>query len=181
MRKLLLFVCFSIVLLFMSACGNEEKSKEDSSAEQESTDISDSAREFGEKFIKALYTIEDTDFDLENPENMQAYQDEFASYFTEDEFEALNNKRFFIMPQEVAAKQKNTIDVKDITLEASDDSKEDDSIEFEHAFTLIFKDEDGKEVDNAELAGQMVIENMDDDLIISRYYDEGIPNELLQP
>src|SRR5699024_2408365 len=104
-----------------------------SSAEQESTDISDSAREFGEKFIKALYTIEDTDFDLENPENMQAYQDEFASYFTEDEFEALNNKRFFIMPQEVAAKQENTIEVKDIKLEASDNSEEDDSIEFEHA------------------------------------------------
>lgn len=181
MRKLLLFVCFSIVLLFISACGNEEKSKEDSSAELESTDISDSAREFGEKFIKVLYTIEDTDFDLDDPENMQEYQDEFASYFTEDEFEALNNKRFFLMPQEVAAKQENTIDVKDIELEASDDSEGDDSIEFEHSFTLIFKDEDGKEVDNAELAGQMVIENMDDDLKISRYYDEGIPKELLHP
>jgi len=36
-------------------------------------------------------------------------------------------------------------------------------------------------VDNAELAGQMVIENMDDDLKISRYYDEGIPKELLHP
>ena len=180
MRKLFLFACFSIVLLLISACGNEEK-QEDVEAETESTDISDSAREFGEKFIKALYTIEDTDFDLENPENMQAYQDEFASYFTEDEFEALNNKRFFIMPQEVAAKQENTIEVKDIKLEASDNSEEDDSIEFEHAFTLIFKDEDGKEVDNAELAGQMVIENIDDDLKISRYYDEGIPNELLQP
>src|SRR5699024_692272 len=118
---------------------------------------------------------------IKNKKKKKTNQNKYKSNFTEDEYETLNNKRFFLMPQEVAAKQENTIDVKDIELEASDDSEEDDSIEFEHAFTLIFKDEDGKEVDNTELAGQMVIENMDDDLIISRYYDEGIPNELLQP
>lgn len=67
--------------------------------------IEQAARELGKEFIDKLYTVEEANLDLENIEAMLEYQNDFSIYLTDDEFEELASKRFFLIPQEAAEKQ----------------------------------------------------------------------------
>jgi len=109
-------------------------------------------------------------------------QEEFLSYLTEDEFEELANRRFFLMPLEAASVQNSTISVQNIELEQYDrDQDESNSIDFDHSFTLIFTDQEGNEIDEVEIKGQMTIVETENGLKIDRYYDSEIPMDMLNP
>lgn len=159
MRKLFVLLCCSVSLLFLvSACENKE----------------DNAVEIGEKFIKELYNVGNSSVDLNkmNAEQLIDKQSEFSIYFTEEEFEDLANKRFFLIPQEVGSKQNNTISVQNIKFEKYEQGQsESESLDFNHSFTLIFTDPEGNEADKAKMKGQMTIVNTENGLKIDRYYD----------
>lgn len=152
-------MCCSVVILFLvSACGSKEEGEVD----------------LGERFIKELYNVDDSNFDVNrmNVEQLIDYQNKFSVYFTEKEFENLANKRFFLIPLEIANKQNNEIVVQNIVLKKADRAqKENNSFDFDHSFTLIFIDEDGENIDEIEIKGQMSIVNTENGLKIDRYYD----------
>lgn len=174
MRRLFVLLCYSVALLLLvSACENTE---------DDPSDFTDSAVELGEEFIKELYTIDDPSLDYNgmSVESLIAAQNEFSPYLTEKEFEGLANKRFFLMPLEAASKQNNTISVQNIEFEkTSGDSKESDSLDFDHSLTLVFKDQEGNKVDEVKIKGQMTVVDTDNGLKINRYYDSEIPVEML--
>ncbi|CDO05148.1 hypothetical protein BN988_03734 [Oceanobacillus picturae] len=59
MRKLFVFLCYSVaLLLFVTAC--KETGADDT------TNFKDSAVEHGEEFIKELYTVDELNFDFED-------------------------------------------------------------------------------------------------------------------
>ena len=170
MRKLFVLFCYLVaLLLFVSACGNN-------------SDFTDSAVELGEEFIEELYNVDDLGFDLEDVDSMIAHQNEFSSFFTEDEFEDLSTNRFFLMPLEAANNQNSTISVENIAFVRYDrDQVEKDALDFEHSFNLLFIDQEGNEVDEIEMNGQMTVVDSKDGLKINRYHDSEIPIELLNP
>ncbi|HLR68406.1 MAG TPA: hypothetical protein VK105_14975 [Virgibacillus sp.] len=184
MRKLFVLLCYSVALLFLvSACGNTE---------DDSSDFTDSAVELGEEFIKELYIIDDPSFEFDSSESMIDAQNEFSSYLTEKEFEELAIRRFFLMPLEAASKQNSTIAVQniefeqydrdpDVTVEEYNDRAESESLDFNHSFTLIFTDQEGNEVEEVKIKGQMTVVDTEDGLKIDRYYDSEIPVDLLYP
>ncbi|MEI3613995.1 hypothetical protein [Pseudogracilibacillus sp. SO30301A] len=101
-RFFVLMCCFVVLLFFVSAC----ESKEDDEVD------------YGVKFIKAFYNVDDSSLDVNkmNAQQLNDYQNKFSTYFTEKEFKNLANKRFFLIPQEVASKQGNEIFVQNIVL-----------------------------------------------------------------
>lgn len=176
MRRVFVLCCYAVALLLMiSACGNTE---------DDASHSADDGVDLGKEFIEALYNIDDPSVDYNDMsiEATIAAQHEFSSYFTEEEFEALANKRFFLMPQEAALTQDSTISVENIVFEPySRDETKSDSFDFEHSFTLLFTDQKGNEVDEVELEGQMTIVDTENGWVIERYYDSEIPAELLYP
>ena len=174
MRKLFVLLYYSVALLFLvSACGNTE---------DDSSDFTDTAVGLGEEFIKELYIIDDPSFDFDSSESMIDAQNEFSSYLTEKEFEELAVRRFFLMPLEAASKQNSTIAVQNIEFEQYDrDQEESNSLDFDHSFTLIFTNQEGNEVAEIEIKGQMTIVDTENGLKIDRYYDGEIPVDMLSP
>lgn len=184
MRKLFLLLSYVVVfVLLISACGN----KQDSAPNAE-----DTAKDFGKKFIKTLYDVDDPDIYQRNftstddaeeiADAIKDYQGEFSLYLTEDELEFLTNSRFLFMPLEAAGNLNNTINVQNITFDKYDaDQAEGDAFKFEHSFALVFKDEEGNEVNEVTIEGQMTIIDTDNGLKIDRYYDGGIPMEIIKP
>ncbi len=80
MRKLFeFFICFSLILVLVSACGSNE----------EASDFPEHAIEFSEEFIKELYTVEDANLDLESMsvEELIEIQNVYEPYLTEEELE----------------------------------------------------------------------------------------------
>lgn len=172
----MLLACFSILLIYiLSACGNVKTND----APNEEGINEQAARELGKEFIDKLYTVEEANLDLENIEAMLEYQNDFSIYLTDDEFEELASKRFFLIPQEAAEKQQCTISVHNIEIKISNVGKE--SVDFDHQFILEFTDEKGNEVNTIEMNGQMTVSKTDDGLKISRYYDSEFPVEMLNP
>lgn len=159
MQRFFVLMCCSVVILFLvSAC----ESKEDNEVA------------LGERFIKELYNVDDANFDVNkmDVEQLIDYQNKFSAYFTEKEFKNLANKRFFLIPLEVASKQGNEIFVQNIVLKKADrGQKENNSFDFDHSFTLIFIDKEGENVDEIEIKGQISIVNTENGLKIDRYYD----------
>lgn len=177
MRKLFaLLWCSVALLLLVSACGNQD---------DDSTDKTDAAMKVGEEFIDELYNVEASDLDFDNIsiESATDYQNEFKPYLTEKEFEELANKRLLLMPQEAAFNEDSNIAVQYIEFEQSNQEKEDkeanDAIDFEHSFTLLFTDQDGNEVEEVEIDGQMTVIYTDDEWKIDRYHDSKVPMEML--
>lgn len=168
MRKLFVLICCSIALLFLvSACESKE----------------DNAVELGEEFIKELYNVDVQIVDANgmSTEQLIEIQDKFSSYFTEKEFNNLSINRIFLIPTEVASGLNNTISVQDILIKKDRDQEKGESLYFDHSFTLIFTDQDGKMVDQAEIKGQMTIVDTDDGLKIDRYYDDNTLMNMLSP
>lgn len=167
MQRFFVLMCCSVVLLLLvSACEGKEDDEVD----------------LGVKFINELYNIDDSSFDVNkmNAEQLIDYQNKFSTYFTEKEFNNLANKRFFLIPQEVASKQDNEIFVQNIVLKKADrGQKENNSIDFDLSFTLIFMNNEGENVDETEIKGQMSIVNTEKGLKIDRYYDGEILNDML--
>ena len=176
MRNLFVLLCSSVALLFLvSACNTTEDN---------SSNFTDSAVAFGEGFIKETYSIDEAkpDYNDMSAESLIDAQEEFSSFLTEDEFEELANRRFFLMPLEAASVQNSTISVQNIELKQYDrDQDESNSIDFDHSFTLIFTDQEGNEVDEVEIKGQMTIVETENGLNIDRYYDSEIPMDMLNP
>lgn len=159
MRKLFVLLFCSVSFLFLiSACENKE----------------DTSVEIAEEFLTEFYNVEDSSVDLNkmNEEQLIDNQNKFSIYFTEKEFEDLANKRFFLIPQEVASKKDNTISLQKIKFEKNEqDQSESESLDFNHSFTLVFTDSEGNEVDKVKIEGQMTIVDTEDGLKIDRYYD----------
>lgn len=159
MRKLFVLLCCSVSILFLiSAC----ESKEDTSVE------------IGEEFLKEFYNVQDSNVDLEemNEEQLIDHQNKFSTYFTEKEFKDLADKRFFLIPQEVASKKDNTISLENIKFEKNEqDQSESESYDYNHSFTLVFTDSEGNEADKVKIEGEMTILDTEDGLKIDRYYD----------
>ena len=159
MRKLFVLLFCSVSLLFLiSACENKE----------------DTSAELVEEFLKEFYNVEDSSVDLDemNEEQLIDHQNKFSTYFTEKEFNDLANKRFFLIPQEVASKKDNTISLQNIKFEKDEqDQSESESLDCNHSFTLVFNDSEGNEADKVEIEGQMTIVDTEDGLKIDRYYD----------
>ncbi|MEI3607675.1 hypothetical protein SPD48_18485 [Pseudogracilibacillus sp. SE30717A] len=84
------------------------------------------------------------------------------------------------MPQDAANKQNETISVKQIEIEKYGGAEE-DTINFNHRFTIEFKDMKGITVDEVDMNGQMTVVKTADSLKIARYYDSHIPLEKLSP
>ncbi|CDO05149.1 hypothetical protein BN988_03735 [Oceanobacillus picturae] len=113
---------------------------------------------------------------------MLDYSNAYSTYLTEEEFEDLSAKRFFIIPQEVANKQNSTITVQNIKFEKyGEDQEESDSIDFEQTFTLVFTDQEGNTVDEVELKGQMKVVDTENGLKIDRYHDGQTLVDMLYP
>lgn len=53
--------------------------------------------------------------------------------------------------------------------------------EFEHTFTLIFEDQSRKEMESADVSGQITVVDDAGDMKIDRYYDDGFPEDMLEP
>ncbi|AVQ97691.1 hypothetical protein OBCHQ24_00955 [Oceanobacillus iheyensis] len=175
MRKLFLLLCYSVaLLLFVTAC-------KDTGAD-DSSNFKDTAVELGEEFIKELYTVDELNFDFEDTDLMLDYSNAYSTYLTEEEFEDLSAKRFFIIPQEVANKQNRTITVQNIKFERDDgDQEESNSIDLEQTFTLIFTDQEGNTVDEVDMKGQMTVVDTENRLKIDRYYDGQTLVDMLYP
>ena len=159
MRNLLFLICFSVILLFLvSSCDKKE----------------DDAKEFGEEFIKELYNVDYPKMDVNkmSTEQLIEFQKDFSTYFTEKEFKELSIKRFFLIPLEVASELNNTISVQNIEIKKDSEQEKGESIYFDHSFTLIFTDVDGKKGDELEVKGQMTIEDTENGFKIDRYYDD---------
>jgi len=170
MRTFLLLSCYALILFIVSACGNTTDAT-----------LEDKAIEHGKEFITELYTIDNADFDFEDVEATLDLQDEFLPYFTDEEFENLAIKRFFIMPQEAANAQDSTISVKEMELESYErDDVDEDAVNVEHEFTLVLTDQDGNEVEEFDITGQMTVIETEDGLKIDRYHDSKIPVEMGQ-
>jgi len=171
MRTFLFLSCYSSILLIVSACGNTMD-----------TTLEDKAIEHGKEFITELYTINESDFDFEDVEATLNLQEEFLPYFTDEEFENLKTKRFFIMPQEAANAQDSTISVGQIELDPYErDDTDSGVVDMEHEFTLVLTDEDETEVEEFEITGQMTVIETEDGLKIDRYHDSKIPVEIISP
>lgn len=176
MRKLFnpfLGLCFLLFLL--SAC---------SSMEEETPNFPDLAMNLSEEFIDTLYTVDDADFVTENSsaEEIIDIQNEYKPYLTGDEFEELSAKRLLSLPEEVASQLKNTISVEKIELEHNQQTEDEkDSVDLNHSFTLVFKDETENKVDEIELTGQMTVIDTKDGLKISRYHDTDELVEMYAP
>ncbi|CDQ40561.1 MULTISPECIES: hypothetical protein [Virgibacillus] len=174
MRKLFVLLCYSGALLFLvSACGNTD---------EDASDSTNTAVGLGQRFIEELYSVDNSSFDYNGmtAESLIHAQNEFSSYFTEKEFEELANKRFFLMPLEAASNQNNTISVQNIEFEKTGgDPEESNSLDFDHSFTLIFKDQEGNEQDKVKIEGQMTVIDTENGLKIDRYHDSEIPIEKL--
>lgn len=172
MRKLQLVCCSAIVLLlFVSACSNEKNS-------------SDAAIEYGKEFIEKLYTIDAPTVDVEEMgiNFFLDYQNEFSPYLIKNEFDEMASKRLFILPLEIASNQNSTITVQNIHFEKYErDNAEENSLDFKHSFTLKFTNLDDNSEEEIEMTGQMTIMNEENELKIYRYYDSGIPAEMLNP
>ncbi|MGP4066911.1 hypothetical protein ACTWPF_18650 [Oceanobacillus sp. M65] len=175
MRKLFLLLCYSVaLLLFVTAC-------KDTGAD-DSSNFKDTAVELGEEFIKEFYTVDELNFDFEDTDLMLDYSNAYSTYLTEEEFEDLSAKRFFIIPQEVANKQNRTITVQNIKFERDDgDQEESNSIDLEQTFTLIFTDQEGNTVDEVDMKGQMTVVDTENRLKIDRYYDGQTLVDMLYP
>lgn len=173
MRKIFsLFSYFIALLLFVSACGKKEEG---------SFNITESAAELGKEFINKLYSVEypsSNYYEMSVNSRMDA-QNEFSSYFTEEEFKGLANQRVFLMPLEAATKQNSTISVQDITFDNYKLKSE--QIDFDHSFTLILTDTEGNETAEIEINGQMTVVDSKNGLKIDRYYDSQIPKDMLVP
>lgn len=157
MRKIFaLMSCFVFVIL-LSGCDNNE----------------DNAVKLGEEFIQKLYTVDNTDRNVNKMSTRQhvEFQDGFSPYLTKDEFHKLIMKRVFLTPREVAFWLNNTISIQNISLEEYSGLEKRESLYFNHSFTLIFTNQDGDKVDEKEIKGEMTIIDTDDGLKIDRYYD----------
>lgn len=157
-RKFVLLFCSVSLLFLISACESKE----------------DNPVELGEEFIKEFYTVEDSTVDLDemNVEQLIENQNKFSIYFTEKEFNDLANKRFFLIPQEVASKTDNTTSLQNIKFEKNEqDQSESESHDTNYSFTLVFTDAEGNEVDKVNIEGQMTIVETEDGFKIDRYYD----------
>ena len=175
MRKVFVSFCYSIALLLLvTACGNTET---------DTSDLTKSAEELGEEFIEELYSVDDTNFDYDSMdvESLINIQNDFSSYLTEKEWEELASKRFFLMPLEAASNLNSTITVQQIEFENTTHEQEENSLNFDHSFTLLFHDLEGNEVDEVKINGQMTVIYTENELKIDRYYDSEIPNEILYP
>src|SRR5690625_1512439 len=158
MRRLFVLLCFSVALLFLvSAC--------------EYKDVD--AVQFGKEFINELYSVDDPNVDVSkmSTEQLIEAQKEFSTYFTEKEFKDLTTKRLFLIPLEIASIQNSKISVQDIVIKEDRDQEKDDSLYFDHSFTLMFTDRDGKKIDEVEVKGQLTIVDRCDGLKIDRYYN----------
>jgi len=168
MRRLFVLLCFSVALLFLvSACENKD----------------DDAVQFGKEFINELYSVDDPNVDVSkmSTEQLIEAQKEFSTYFTEKEFKDLTTKRLFLIPLEIASIQNSKISVQDIVIKEDRDQEKDDSLYFDHSFTLMFTDRDGKKIDEVEVKGQMTIVDRGDGLKIDRYYDGKNLLDMLNP
>ncbi len=86
------------------------------------------------------------------------------------------------MPEEVASKLENSISVENLELEQYDrEGAEEDSVDFNHSFTLLFRDKEGNDVEETELNGQMTVLDTEDGLRISRYHDNKKLIKMLYP
>lgn len=174
MRKPIIFMCYAmILLLFVSAC---------SKTEDATSDHTDAAVELGTEFIEKLYNVDGNDFDSDDENSIIETQNEFSSYLTKEEFEDLSVRRFLTLPRQVASEESMIISVEDIKFEQNEDDKTDDkkdSNDFNHSFTLILKNEKSEQMEELEIDGQMSVEDTEDGWKISKYYDTGITNELL--
>ena len=158
MRGFFVLLCFSVALLFLvSACENKDVD----------------AVQLGKEFIKELYSVGDPNVDVSkmSTEQLIEAQREFSTYFTEKEFKDLTIKRLFLIPLEIASIQNSKISVQDIVIKEDRDQEKGDSLYFDHSFTLMFTDRDGKKIDEVEVKGQMTIVDRGDGLKIDRYYD----------
>ncbi len=175
MQKGFVSFCYSIALLLLvGACGNTGA---------DTSDLTKSAEELGKKFIKELYNVDDINFDYDSMdvESLINTQNDFSSYLTEKEWKELANKRFFLMPLEAASNQNSTITVQQIEFENTNHEQEENALNLDHSFTLLFQDSEGNEVEEVKINGQMTVIYTDNDVKIDRYYDSEIPNELLYP
>lgn len=168
MRNVFLIPCILLFLFMLSAC-SEKAGGKDILNETDAANL-------GKEFIEQIYNIElDGLIDMNDPEPMLEYQNEFADYLTEDEFEDLFNRRFFLIPQEAAERQNSSIAVNDIEFELT--KKEEESMAFDLSFIIEFTDINQEE----NITGQMTVSKTDDSLRISRYYDQSIRSDLFVP
>src|SRR5690625_3152863 len=113
MRRLFVFLCFSVTLLLLfSAFENKD----------------DDAVQFGKEFINELYSVDDSNVDVSkmSTEQLIEAQKEFSTYFTEKEFKDLTTKRLFLIPLEIASIQNSKISVQDIVIKEDRDQEKDD-------------------------------------------------------
>jgi hypothetical protein len=175
MRKLFVLLCYSVaLLLFVTACKD--------TGSDDTTNFKDSAVDLGEEFINELYIVDELNFDFEDIELMLDYSNAYSTYLTEEEFEDLSAKRFFIIPQEVADKQNKTITVQNIKFEKyNEDQEESGSIDLEQTFTLVFTDQEGNTVDELDIKGQMTVVDTENGVKIDRYHDGQTLVDMLYP
>ncbi|HLR60496.1 MAG TPA: hypothetical protein VK094_08510 [Pseudogracilibacillus sp.] len=171
MRKLFSpFVGLCLLFFLLSACSSME----------EATD----AMDLSEEFIDTLYTVDNADFvtGKTSAEEIIDIQNEYKPYLTEDEFEELSAKRLLSLPNEIASQLKNTISVEKIELEHNQQTEDEkDSVDLNHSFTLVFKDEAENKVDKIEMTGQMTVIETKDGPKISRYHDTDELVEMYAP
>lgn len=181
----IIIVCFSCLLLFvLTGCsdgkGTVENDQTSSTTETKMPLNKQEAKGFGENFIKKLYSANPSDIDFNNVESIPQYAEKFNLYLTDKEFDDLYNHRYLTLAPEIANKLNESLEVADVTLKVEDPlegSEENDEIKLSFQFQIHFLDENNERTDQAEIVGDMTIEESGETFKINRYYDRGFPVE----
>ena len=158
----------SLVMMFtllLVGCSDDEEMKNGVTELEE-------AHDFAEAFLTKFYDTENVTVDLENPDEMIDYMNEFKAYLTEEEFDELNTTRQFLIPLEITEARNSPLTIKDMDVAA--ESETDDEIKA--TFTVQLASLQDEASGDIEVKGDMTIEREEDDkLMISRYYHNGLP------
>lgn len=158
MRKVILFFfMISLVFLGLYGCG--------------SSSSSEGAKQVAQQFIKTKYQVDDY-------EKLPDIYKKVENYLTPDELKRFKANREGSKAPDVAKDLKLNIEVKNISLKES--KKEKNNVLYDYETTIIFKDEDGKEVYSIHKVGQIKLVNRDGKWLIDNDWSktEKIPNTM---
>lgn len=173
-KRIIVFalLCFSLLL---TAC-EEVNTEKDTGSDGIETD---KAKKLVTDFVEEVYTVEEPLPQDAEPEEMLDIGESVRDDLTEEEWEELHTKRFFLIPYEAADHENASLSVKDIQVETDEETEEEVSLT--HQFTVVLTNKESDEIREEELSGQITISNTKDGLKISRYYDKALPVELYSP
>ncbi|HEX7063849.1 MAG TPA: hypothetical protein VF199_02170 [Bacillales bacterium] len=139
------------------------------------------AIKLAKRFKKAEYNINYHNVPENSVTAIRHYKKTFKPYLTEKAFDNLSANRIFRIPGEAALNQKSNISVQKITFDQTEESKQDNSINFNYRMKLAFQNEQGKITHNISLKGQITLTRTKEGWKISRDWNERMPQELVYP